>query len=161
MAVSPIQMLMAVSAIANDGRMVTPHVLYGMVSDGRQVNIRMQPVGTPISAETAHTLSEMLAISLENEASLALVPGYRMAGKTGTAEIPVNGLYDSTQTNASFIGWGPVDNPQFMIYVWLDRPSTSIWANDTAAPLFSEIAQKTVILLDIPPDSVRLQIANH
>lgn len=160
-AVSPIQMLMAVSAIANDGRMVTPHVLYGMVSDGRQVNIRMQPVGTPIRAETAHTLSEMLAISLENEASMALVPGYRIAGKTGTAEIPVNGLYDSTQTNASFIGWGPVDNPQFMIYVWLDRPSTSIWANDTAAPLFSEIAQKTVILLDIPPDSVRLQIANH
>ncbi|HSQ38943.1 MAG TPA: penicillin-binding protein 2 [Anaerolineales bacterium] len=160
-AVSPIQMLMAVSAIANDGRMVTPHVLYGMVSDGRQVNIRMQPVGTPIRAETAHTLSEMLAISLENEASMALVPGYRIAGKTGTAEIPVNGLYDSSQTNVSFIGWGPVDNPQFMIYVWLDRPSTSIWANDTAAPLFSEIAQKTVILLDIPPDSVRLQIANH
>jgi cell division protein FtsI/penicillin-binding protein 2 len=158
-AVSPIQMLMAVSAVANDGRMVTPHVLYGMVSDGRQVNIQMQPSGMPISAETAHTLSDMLANSLQNEASLALVPGYRMAGKTGTAEIPVNGFYDSSQTNASFIGWGPVDDPQFMIYVWLDRPSTSIWANDTAAPLFAEVAQKTVILLDIPPDSVRLQVA--
>jgi cell division protein FtsI/penicillin-binding protein 2 len=158
-AVSPIQMLTAVSAVANDGRMVTPHVLYAMVNDGRQVNIQMQPSGTPISADTAHTLSNMLSISLENEASLALVPGYRIAGKTGTAEIPVNGFYDSTQTNASFIGWGPVDDPQFMIYVWLDRPSTSIWANDTAAPLFAEIAQKTVILLDIPPDSVRLQIA--
>jgi cell division protein FtsI/penicillin-binding protein 2 len=160
-AVSPIQMLTAVSAVANGGRMVTPHVLYGMVSDGRQVDIQTQPSGTPISAETARTLSEMLAISLENEASLALVPGYRIAGKTGTAEIPVNGYYDSTQTNASFIGWGPVDDPQFMIYVWLDRPETSIWANDTAAPLFSEIAQKTLILLDIPPDVVRLQIANH
>jgi cell division protein FtsI/penicillin-binding protein 2 len=158
-AVSPIQMLMAVSAVANDGHMVTPHVLYGMVSDGRQVNIQMQQSGTPISAETAHTLSDMLAVSLENEASLALVPGYRMAGKTGTAEIPINGFYDSTQTNASFIGWGPVDDPQFMIYVWLDRHTTSIWANDTAAPLFAEIAQKTVILLDIPPDSIRLQVA--
>ena len=159
-AVSPIQMLMAVSAVANDGRMVTPHVLYGMVSDGRQVNIQLEPSGTPISMETAHTLSDMLSISLENEASLALVPGYRIAGKTGTAEIPVNGFYDNTQTNVSFIGWGPVDDPQFMIYVWLDRPSVSIWANDTAAPLFAEIAQKTVILLDIPPDSVRLQIAH-
>jgi cell division protein FtsI/penicillin-binding protein 2 len=160
-AVSPIQMLAAVSAVANGGRMVTPHVLYGMVSDGRQVAIQTQPSGTPISVETAKTLNEMLATSLENEASLALIPGYRIAGKTGTAEIPVDGYYDSTQTNASFIGWGPVDDPQFMIYVWLDRPETSIWANDTAAPLFSEIAQKTLILLDIPPDSIRLQTANH
>jgi cell division protein FtsI/penicillin-binding protein 2 len=160
-AVSPVQMLMAVSAVANNGQMVMPHILYGMVGDGRQVNIQMQPAGTPISADTAHTLSQMLAISLENEASMALVPGYRVAGKTGTAEIPIDGYYDSTQTNASFIGWGPVDDPQFMIYIWLEAPSVSIWANDTAAPLFSEIAQKTVILLNIPPDSVRLQIANH
>jgi cell division protein FtsI/penicillin-binding protein 2 len=160
-AVSPIQMLMAASAIANDGRMVTPHVLYGMVGGGRQVNIHMEPAGTPIRAETAHTLSEMLAISLENEASMALVPGYRVAGKTGTAEIPVNGYYDSSQTNVSFIGWGPVDDPQFIIYVWLERPSVSIWANDTAAPLFSEVAQKVVILLNIPPDAVRLQVASQ
>ncbi len=160
-AVSPIQMLMAASAIANDGYMVMPHVLYGMVSEGRQVNIKMDPAGMPIRAETAHILSDMLAISLENEASMALVPGYRIAGKTGTAEIPINGYYSSTNTNASFIGWGPVDDPKFMIYVWLDRPSTSIWANDTAAPLFAEIAQKTVILLNIPPDAVRLQIASQ
>lgn len=156
-AVTPIQMISAASAIANDGRMVTPHVLRAMVGEGRQVNIDMKPAGTPISAETAHTLSDMLAYSLESEASLALVPGYRVAGKTGTAEIPVNGYYSSDATNVSFVGWGPVDDPQFIIYVWLDRPSASIWANDTAAPLFSEIAQKTVILLNIPPDAVRLQ----
>jgi cell division protein FtsI/penicillin-binding protein 2 len=160
-AVTPIQMLMAVSAVANDGRMVMPHVLYGMVSDGRQFNVQPPAAGTPISAQTAHTLSEMLAISLEEEASMALVPGYRVAGKTGTAQIPVNGYYDSSATNVSFIGWGPVDDPQFMIYIWLERPSYSTWANDTAAPLFSEIAQQTVILLDIPPDAVRLQIASQ
>ncbi|RJP47288.1 MAG: penicillin-binding protein 2 [Anaerolineaceae bacterium] len=160
-AVSPIQMLMAASAIANDGYMVTPHVLYGMVSEGRQVNIHMEPAGMPIRTETAHILSDMLATSLESEASLALVPGYRVAGKTGTAEIPVNGYYDSSLTNVSFIGWGPVDDPQFIIYVWIERPSTSIWANDTAAPLFSEIAQKTVILLNIPPDIIRHQIAGQ
>ncbi|MBI5932552.1 MAG: penicillin-binding protein 2 [Chloroflexi bacterium] len=158
-AVSPIQMMMAASAIANGGYMVTPHVLYGMVSEGRQININMEPAGMPIRMETAYTLSQMLAISLENEASLALVPGYRVAGKTGTAEIPVNGYYDSSQTNVSFIGWGPVDDPQFMIYVWLNRPSVSIWANDTAAPLFSDVAQQTVILLNIPPDSIRQQAA--
>jgi hypothetical protein len=48
-----------------------------------------------------------------------------------------------------------------MIYVWLERPTTSIWGSETAAPVFSEVAQKTVILLDIPPDSIRLQMAAH
>jgi cell division protein FtsI/penicillin-binding protein 2 len=103
----------------------------------------------------------MLAVSLEQEASLALVPGYRIAGKTGTAQIPVNGFYDATQTNTSFIGWGPVDDPQFMIYVWLERPSASIWGSETAAPVFAEIASKTIVLLDIPPDTIRLKIASR
>ncbi|MEW5940155.1 MAG: penicillin-binding protein 2, partial [Chloroflexota bacterium] len=101
-AVTPIQMLMAASALANEGRMVVPHVLYAMVREGRQVNIDPQFGGNPVSAQTARTISDMLAISLENEASMALVPGYRVAGKTGTAQIPVEGYYDSEYTNASF-----------------------------------------------------------
>ena len=158
-AVTPIQMMAAVSAVANDGRMVIPHVLYAMVRDGRQYQVPEQFGASPISEQTADTLTEMLAISLEDESSLALVPGYRVAGKTGTAQIPVDGFYDSTQTNTSFIGWGPVDDPQFMIYVWLERPTESPWGSETAAPVFSEMAQRTVILLDIPPDSIRQQIA--
>ncbi len=155
---TPMQMMMAVSSIANNGRMVMPHALYAMVRDGRQYNVPAQFAGSPVSEATADTLSEMLAISLEAEASLALVPGYRVAGKTGTAQIPVNGFYDSTQTNTSFIGWGPVDDPQFMIYVWLERPSESIWGSETAAPVFAEMAEKTVLLLDIPPDFIRHQL---
>ncbi|HQV62447.1 MAG TPA: penicillin-binding protein 2 [Anaerolineales bacterium] len=158
-AATPVQIMMAASAIANDGRTVTPHTLYAMVRDGRQYNVPAQFAGSPITEQTANTLSEMLAISLESEGSLALVPGYRVAGKTGTAQIPVNGFYDDTATNASFIGWGPVDDPQFMIYVWLERPEVSIWGSETAAPVFAEIAEKTVILLDIPPDTIRLQLA--
>lgn len=158
-AVTPIQMLAAASAIVNDGRMVIPHVLYAMVRDGRQYKVPDQFGGSPISEQTARTLNEMLAISLEQESSLALVPGYRVAGKTGTAQVPVNGIYDSSQTNASFIGWGPVDDPQFMIYVWLERPTVSPWSSETAAPVFSEMAQRAVILLNIPPDSIRKTIA--
>lgn len=158
-AVTPIQMMSAVSAVANNGRMVIPHVLYAMVRDGRQHEVPEQFGASPISEQTAATLNEMLAISLEQESSLALVPGYRVAGKTGTAQIPVNGFYDGTQTNASFVGWGPVDDPQFMIYVWLERPTTSPWSSETAAPVFSQMAQRTVILLDIPPDSIRHQLA--
>ena len=156
---TPLQIMVGASAIANQGHMVTPHTLYAMLRDGHQFNVPPQYAGSPISAETAATLTEMLAVSLENEASTALVPGYRVAGKTGTAQIPTPyGFYDFSQTNASFIGWGPVDDPQFMVYVWLERPTTSIWGSQTAAPVFSEVAQKTVILLDIPPDTVRLQM---
>src|SRR5919108_2217806 len=138
-AVTPLQMLMAASAIANEGKMATPHVLYSMLRDGHQYNVPSQYAGSPISAATARTLNEMLALSLEEESSLALLPGYRVAGKTGTAQIPTEYGYDAFHTNASFIGWGPVDAPQFMIYVWLQKPSTSIWASETAAPVFSQV----------------------
>ena len=159
--VTPLQMLMAVSAIANDGRMVTPHVLYSMVRDGHQYNVPSQYAGSPITAETAHTLSEMLAISLEEESSQALLAGYRLAGKTGTAQIPTDFGYDAFHTNVSFVGWGPVDDPQFMIYIWLQKPSASIWSSETTAPVFSKVAEQTVIQLNIPPDIVRSQLSNH
>jgi len=159
--VTPLQMLMSVSAIANDGKMVTPHVLYSMLRDGHQYNVPSQYAGSPISAETAHTLNEMLAISLEQESSMALLPGYRLAGKTGTAQIPTDYGYDASHTNVSFVGWGPVDDPQFMVYIWLQTPTTSIWSSETAAPVFSQVAEQTVILLNIPPDVVRGQLTSQ
>ena len=158
--VTPLQMLMAVSAIANEGRMVTPHVLYSMLRDGHQYNVPSQYAGSPISAETAHTLTELLAVSLEGESSQALLAGYRLAGKTGTAQIPTNFGYDATHTNVSFVGWGPVDDPQFMVYIWLQKPSASIWSSETTAPVFSQVAEQTVIMLNIPPDSVRSQLSS-
>lgn len=159
---TPIQMMMAASAIANDGTMVTPHLLYGMVRDDRQYNFPSQDSGRPIKPETAHELNEMLANSLHGADSLAILPGYRLAGKTGTAEIPTEyGGYSSSATNASFIGWGPVDDPQFMVYVWLEEPSASIWASQTAAPVFAQVADVTTQILNIPPDVIRLQYAGQ
>jgi cell division protein FtsI/penicillin-binding protein 2 len=159
--ITPLQLLMSATAIANDGKMVTPHVLYAMLRDGHQYNVPSQYAGSPIKAETARTLSEMLSISLEKESSLALLPGYRLAGKTGTAQIPTEFGYNQSQTNASFIGWGPVDDPQFMIYVWLYKPSASIWSSETAAPVFAQVAEQTVIMLNIPPDLVRNQYGSR
>lgn len=159
---TPLQIMMAASSIANSGKMVTPHVLYAMMREGRQYNVPTHYASSPIRPDTADTLSQMLAVSLEKESSSALVPGYRVAGKTGTAQIPTDsGYYDPTNTNASFIGWGPVDEPRFMIYVWLEKPSASTWGSETAAPVFAEMAKKTTILLDIPPDVVREQIASR
>ena len=157
---TPIQIMMAVSAVANEGTMVTPHLLYGMVRDNKQYNFPSQDAGHPISRETALTLSEMLANSMNAEDSAAVLPGYRLAGKTGTAEIPVDGDYSSAATNASFIGWGPVDDPQFMVYVWLEQPTSSIWASQTAAPVFSQVADVTTQILNIPPDVVRQQFVS-
>jgi cell division protein FtsI/penicillin-binding protein 2 len=159
--VTPLQLLMAASAIANEGKMATPHVLHAMLRDGHQYNVPSQYAGSPIKAQTARTLTNMLAISLENESSLALLPGYRLAGKTGTAQIPTDYGYDDTQTNASFIGWGPIDDPQFMVYIWLQKPTLSTWSSETAAPVFSQVAQQTVILLNIPPDMVRNQYGSR
>ena len=161
-AVTPIQMVMAASAIANDGKMVYPHVLYAQVQDGKQSNTKTQIVGTPISATTAHTLSEMLANSLESESSTALVPGYRIAGKTGTAQVPLpSGGYDPDNVNASFIGWGPVDAPRFMVYVWLEKPQSNKAASVVAAPIFKQVVEKLIVLLNIPPDAVRLQLVGR
>lgn len=155
---TPIQMMMAVSAVANEGRMVTPHILYGMVRNGKQYNFPPQDAGRPISRETARTLNEMLANSLTGGDSKALLSGYRLAGKTGTAQIPTEwGWYSYDETNASFIGWGPVDDPQFMIYVWLEKPTSSSWASYTAAPVFALVAEETTRLLNIPPDIIRQQ----
>ena len=152
MAITPIQLATAISAVANDGKMMKPHVLKAIIQDGQQYNTTPQVMGVPIQPETARLLNEMLVRSLENESSLGLVPGYRIAGKTGTAEIPVDGVYGTESTNASFVGWGPADDPKFLVYVWLEKPGISPWGSVVAAPLFRDIVMDMVVYLEIPPD---------
>ncbi len=160
-AVTPVQMLMAASALANDGKMVAPHILHAYIQNGQQYTTTPQIVGMPISENTAHTLTQMLSTSLEEEASKALVEGYKVAGKTGTAEIAVNGQYSSNATNASFVGWGPVDDPQFLVYVWLEKPKSSIWGSVVAAPVFRDVVEELVVLMNIPPDDLRLSLKSQ
>ena len=84
-----------------------------------------------------------------------------MAGKTGTGEIPTEQGYTSAITNASFLGFGPVDDPKFLVYVWLEEPKASIWGSTTAAPTFSQITQRLVVLMNLPPDKVRLSLSSQ
>jgi cell division protein FtsI/penicillin-binding protein 2 len=157
--ITPIQMVKAVSAIANQGEMVAPRIIHSIIDDGYRYTPPKTVVGHPISPETAATLTEMLQESLQNESSLALVPGYSLAGKTGTAEIYVAGQgYKSKATNTSFVGWGPTDDPQFLVYVWISKPSASIWGSEIAAPIFKQVVEKLVIHLGIPPDAVRMSL---
>ncbi|BCY19179.1 MAG: penicillin-binding protein 2 [Chloroflexi bacterium] len=155
-ATTPLQMITAVSSLANDGKMMAPHIIQSIVENGRQYNNTPQVIGNPVSAKTARTMTQMLAVSLEEEASDALVEGYRVAGKTGTAEIPSPQGYVSNLTNASFVGWGPVDDPRFVVYVWLEKPKSSQWGSIVAAPVFSQVVQSLVVSMKLPPDSTRL-----
>jgi cell division protein FtsI/penicillin-binding protein 2 len=155
---TPIQLASAVSAVANGGKLMKPHVLKAIIQDGKQYDTSPQVLSVPIKPETAKIINNMLVKSLKEESSLAMVPGYTVAGKTGTAEIPVEGVYGIDLTNASFVGWGPADDPQFLIYVWIEKPGSSPWGSVVAAPVFSSIAQDLVIYLDIPPEGSELTL---
>ncbi len=156
---SPIQLMAAVSAIANDGFMVQPHIVRQVVGAQGVFSPKTTVLGKPISTDTARLLTEMLAISLEGETTHASLPGYRIAGKTGTAQIASEFGYDPRWTVASFIGWGPLPNPRFMILVRLDKPESSPWGSVVAAPVFRDLAKRVVVLLNLPPDSALMPIA--
>ncbi|MBS60757.1 MAG: hypothetical protein CL606_05545 [Anaerolineaceae bacterium] len=162
LAVTGLQMLTAVSAVANDGVIMQPHLLQE-IRDGDMVyTAKPKILGNPISREVANTLTDMLTASLQTETShsKALVDGYKLAGKTGTAQIPMPYGYDTERTMASFIGWGPVDQPRFIIYVKLDAPQTSQWGSSTAAPTFAKMVERLVIHMEIPPEEIRQRLAS-
>jgi len=124
--------------------------------DGRQsLTAQPTPLGRPILAQTARTLTGMLEQAMQREASLARVPGYRIAGKTGTAQIPIPGGYDDPWTIASFVGWGPVSDPRLIILVKFERPTSSPYGGQTAAPVFARLASRMFILMGVPPDGAQ------
>ena len=161
-AVTPIQMISAVAAVANDGLLMKPRVVDKIVSHDEERIIEVQPqvVRRAITADTADVLTQMLATALEEEDSLAIIPGYRIAGKTGTSQIPIPGGYHPSLTITSFVGYFPVDDPQVVILVILNKPTVSKWGNKTAAPTFRRIGERLIGFMDIPPDDVRLASNN-
>ncbi len=161
LAITPLQMVAAVGAVANDGLLMQPHMVTRRVDpDGAVSESEPWVLGRAISAETASDLTRMLSTALRQESSNALVEGYAIAGKTGTSEIPLPGGYDPEKTIASFVGYGPVDDPQFVVLIKLDKPTSSRWGSQTAAPVFSQFVSRLVVLMEIPPDSVRGSLAS-
>ncbi|MGD9101689.1 MAG: penicillin-binding transpeptidase domain-containing protein, partial [Anaerolineae bacterium] len=162
LAVTPMQMIVAIGAIANDGILMQPYVVAEKhYHDGQVERARPAPVGLAVSPETAHLLSEMMIQTVEQGIEKAQVPGYRVAGKTGTAQLPTPLGYDETKTIASFAGFAPADDPQVIVLVRLDKPTSSPWATQTAAPVFARLAPRLFTLLEIPPDDVRLSEGNR
>lgn len=159
-AVTAMQMVKAVGAIANSGKMMEPHIVKSIEeSDGtlfgtRTKTYQIQPrtVGQPISTETAKKVTAMMVKAVdEGEAKFYKVKGYKVAGKTGTAQIPVAGHYDLSKTIASFIGFAPADDPRFIMLIRYSEPSASIFGAETAAPTFFDIAKQLFLYFNIPP----------
>ncbi|MFI5205545.1 MAG: peptidoglycan D,D-transpeptidase FtsI family protein, partial [Candidatus Paceibacterales bacterium] len=151
---TPIQLTRAFSMFANGGRIVQPYVVEKIVH-GQDENVISKQASDPvISAKTAAQVTTMLINVVEKGfGNVAKIPGYYLAGKTGTAEVPfVNkkGYYPD-RTIQSFIGFGPALKPQFLILVKLDNPKVPKSAL-SAAPVFKKLAQYIINYWQIPPD---------
>ena len=153
-------MLNATAAIANGGQLMQPYVVQARVMGDEVQYTQPAIVRQVLKPETAAQMAEMMAQVVES-GSKAAVPGYRVAGKSGTAQIPIPGGYDEVQTIASFVGFAPADDPQFVMIVKMDRPdpTENQWASQTAAPVFGRIATRLLQRLGVPPDDLRLAAA--
>jgi cell division protein FtsI/penicillin-binding protein 2 len=140
--------------------MMQPHVFHKLI-DGEIVR-ESEPstLGRVVSEETAAIVTQMMVrVVDEGLEGRASVPGYTIAGKTGTAEIPRPGVgYEAGTSIASFVGFLPADAPQISVLVKLDRPA-EYWGSRAAAPVFQRLAERLVILRKIPPDDIRYALA--
>ena len=152
-AVTPIQMVRAVGAIANGGLMLSPQVVDKISGNEWQNDVRETSIKRIISEKAAKEMSAMMAEAARGgESKWTNIKGFRVAGKTGTAQIPIAGHYDSEKTIASFIGFAPVEDPDFVMLVTLHEPKTSPWASETAAPLWYLIARDLFVYYGIQPE---------
>lgn len=152
-AVTGIEIVRAVSAIANGGYLVTPRVVTAVNGDGWEEKIEVDPPVRIIKQQAAKEITQMMVEAAERgEAKWVKIPGFKVAGKTGTAQIPVAGHYDATNTIHSFVGFAPAGNPKFVMLVTLNSPQNSPWAAETAAPLWFAIAKDLFPYFGIQPD---------
>lgn len=154
-AVTALQMISIFSAIANDGFMMKPHVVKRVTRADGKVIFAADPevVAHPIRQETAGIMNELLARVTEEGGTgrRGAVQGYRVAGKTGTAQKAVAGGYSSTAHIASFVGYLPVGDPEIAIIVVVDEPQPIRTGGMVAAPVFRVIAEQVIRYLDVPP----------
>jgi len=142
-AVTRLQMLRAVAAIANGGRLVTPQVATGQIIDGKFKAFTPSAPTRIISPKAAALAAQMMVNGVNNgEVRYYKPAGYSIAGKTGTAQVPISGHYDPSKVIASFIGFAPADKPKFVMLVTLNDPKPSQWGSTTAAPLWFSAAAK-------------------
>jgi cell division protein FtsI (penicillin-binding protein 3) len=157
--VTPLQMAAAASAVANGGTLVEPRAIRAIYKDNRRHAVTPRAIGRSISPNTAATLTTIMEAIVERGTGReAQVPGYTVAGKTGTAAKLVGGRYSNSEYNASFVGFVPSRNPAVTILVVIDAPhSGKAYTGAThgggsiAAPVFEKVAEATLRYLGVPP----------
>jgi cell division protein FtsI/penicillin-binding protein 2 len=151
-AITQLQLLTAFSSLINGGHLMKPYVVKE-IRQGDKVRAR-KPVqkAQVIDEHTSEVMKKMLQSSVDHaEMKFSFPKEYKLGGKTGTAQVAVQGQYDASKTIASFIGFAPVENPQFVSLVVIREPKTSIWGSETAAPVFFEIAKELFVYYNIVP----------
>ncbi len=153
--VTPLQMVTAVSSVANGGELIEPRIVRAVYRAGRRYVVHSKVVRRTISADTAATLTGIMEGVVANDhgtARAARMPGYTIAGKTGTAAKLVNGHYSTSEYNASFVGFLPSRNPIVAIIVVTDSPHAGpTTGGAVSAPVFKRIAEATLRYLGVGP----------
>jgi len=148
--VTPLQMITAFGAVVNGGKLMKPYIVEEVrYSDGRIEKKKPVEIRQVLSKQAANLTSGMLVSVVEKHSTGARVEGYYVGGKTGTAQIANPGGY-SLETNQSFVGFVPADNPKFAILVKFEKPNRA-WAESTASPVFADIAKFALEYYHIPP----------
>jgi cell division protein FtsI (penicillin-binding protein 3) len=150
LSVTPVQMVAAYAAIANGGILRRPQLLERVDGEPVKEPRGRRVIGPRVASEVRQMLEGVLAPG--GTASEVSVPGYTLAGKTGTAQVAENGGYSETKFVASFIGFAPAANPRLLIAVIVDQPQGDIYGGSVAAPAFGEIASFALPYLGIPPN---------
>lgn len=165
-AVSAIQLIAALSAIANDGVLMKPYMVQEITDQNGRSLIRFEPrrVREVISPRTAKILKEIMqTVQSEGGTGInAALDGYTVAGKTGTArKLDQDGKYASDKHVASFIGFAPADEPEIAVLVVIDEPKGKYYGGTVAAPVFKKIAQETLNYLNVAPQSgpIKLRVS--
>jgi len=154
--VTPIQMVTAVSALANGGKLMKPYIVSQIIkNDGQIETLKPQEIKQVISSKTAATISGMLVSVIENGHSKgAKIEGYRIAGKTGTAQIASsNGRGYSNSVSTSFVSYGPFSNPVYAMIVRIDKPQWGKTGEAVAVPVATDIAKFILQYYNVPYDN--------
>jgi len=163
--VTPIQMVSAIAAIANGGMLIRPRMTQAILKNGTvEKTFEPEIIQTVLSEETSRQMINILkSVVKTGTGANAAIPGFEVAGKTGTAQKidPATQSYSKTKYLASFIGFVPADAPRLVILVMIDEPQKSYWGGEVAAPVFQKIARKTLRYLHIPSSLDRVFVLDR
>lgn len=152
--VTPLQIVSALSAIANGGKIMRPHIVEKIVTpDGQEKKVEPEEIAQPISSQTASKLSAMLVSTVQNGYDKVKIKGYYVAGKTGTAQVPdpEGGGYLDEYVH-SFVGFAPAYDPKFIVLIKLDQPQGVRFASSSLSQVFTNITKFLLNYFEIPPD---------